>query len=78
VIMKIYAGSLIALLRAEGGVIYKTAPSIHLANNEDEATGKALRTCKEFFKQSDGFYGHAAVVLLIPDHMIKEAVITAE
>lgn len=72
--MKLYAVSLLAFKDFKfdsndcgytAGVKYSHLATYFSAVNEDEANGKALRLCKEYFPEKDGWTTHKYSVMLI-------------
>jgi hypothetical protein len=70
--MKLYSMSLMAHKVTASGLKVEGRTGSVLAQNKDEALGKAVKYAKETFPSNDGWYAQSAVVAEVPQWQLDD------
>lgn len=70
--MKLYAGAIQAQKLYLRRSVVRACPVYLFADNEDEATGRALGAARKEFPEEDGWFNHSASVMEIKEKTVRD------
>lgn len=70
--MKLYSMALMAHKVTEAGIKVEGRTGSILAQNKNEALGKAIENAKATFSSNDGWYAQSAIVAEIPQWQLDD------